>query len=189
MKRTNRTVVHNLSLSLYFAIAATGVASGIGVTGAAAQTTPDSQQVAPKWNPQAHVAPAYMYRGLPRQNGGVVYKAGPSDPTPVNDPNATLDLDNRRISDPATQSAPVAKDAIISAPQAQPLTLADYQARLQVAQATYAGAKLGYTQAKREGDQARMTSEQAQMATSMAQITQLQAQIKAATPASKAKKQ
>ncbi len=158
---------------------------GFLTTAASTAVTANAQtadKTAPKWDPSKHVAPASYYEGLPRVSAGVEVKGSPSDAATFakSDPNAVLNLDNHRIGDagPTAATSPTAKSAIIAPPVLAPLTIYDLKARLQVAQATYAGAQLGYKQALREGDNARVATEQAQMTTSMSNIKQLNNQIK-----------
>jgi hypothetical protein len=167
--------------------------TSLGLFSATAQAQTADKRVAPKWDPSSHVAPAYMYAGLPRNAATAVeYKESPMYHAPRVDTNATLNLDNRRLSDNSAETprALVAKPDIIAAPVLAPLTMYDFNARLQVAQATFAGAQLGYKQAEREGDQPRMAMELSQMNTSASQIAQLNTQIKnyTATTAAPAKK-
>ncbi len=127
-----------------------------------------------------HISAASMVPGIPRHPAGVEIKESPNYHAPVANNDATLDLDNHRLSDaPATNAALTPKQDIIAPPVLPPLTMYDLNSRMQNARASYAGAALAYKQATREGDNARMASEQQQMNISQSQITQLNAQMQA----------
>lgn len=141
-----------------------------------------TDQQAQKFDPSMHISAASMVPGVARHPAGVEIKESPNYHAPISNNDATLDLDNHRLSDNGPQAASPAltpKQDIIAAPVLGPLTMYDLNARLQTAQATYAGANLAYKQASREGDNARMAAQQQLMATSQTQINGINSQIKA----------